>query len=78
MATTTTATAATSLTHTPVMTAPVAIPASGPGALAGFETKCLTCGMVIRGSIVEYVRAEAAAHIRYHAEKAHRATRVRR
>ena len=46
----------------------VAVPASGPGALAGFESRC-SCGLVIRSSLESIARQDVWEHARWHARK---------
>lgn len=53
--------------HSP--SAPAAIPASGTGALAGFESRC-GCGLVIRSIFEREVARDAADHVAYMAAKA--------
>lgn len=47
----------------------VARPATGPGALDGFESSC-TCGLVLRSSIRSILEADVAEHAAYHARQA--------
>lgn len=47
----------------------VAVAASGPGALAGFESRC-TCGLVIRSAFRGMAEADVREHAAYHAAKA--------
>jgi len=51
-------------TQTPIK----AVPPSGPGALAGFESTC-SCGLVIRSSLETIARQDVAEHQRWHARK---------
>lgn len=46
-------------------TAVVAVPASGPGALAGFESVC-SCGLQMRSSLEVNVILDKAQHARWH------------
>jgi hypothetical protein len=46
----------------------VAVPASGPGALSGFEARC-TCGLVMKSSLRSLIQADTAAHAAYHTRK---------
>lgn len=55
-------------------TAIEAVPASGPGALAGFESRC-TCGLAIRSSLLTIVQLDVQAHLRFWAPIAPKATR---
>ena len=52
-------------TQTPL----AAVPPSGPGALAGFESRC-TCGLVIRSSLRSIAEADVREHVAWHAKKA--------
>jgi hypothetical protein len=52
-----------------VLSSAVSVPASGAGALAGFECKC-SCGMVLRSSLRTILEADVAAHAAYHTRKA--------
>lgn len=61
--------------HTP--TAIEAVPASGPGALAGFESRC-TCGLVMRSSLLTIVTLDVADHLRYWEREAARAPKASR
>jgi hypothetical protein len=54
------------MAHTITTLAPV--PASGPGALAGFEWTC-TCGSVGGSSLESLARHDGAAHVRYYTKK---------
>lgn len=47
----------------------VAVEASGPGALAGFESRC-SCGLVLRSSLRTILEADRREHGAYHARKA--------
>lgn len=51
-------------------------PASGPGALAGFETTC-SCGLVLKSSLRSLIEADAAEHADWHARQAARAERIK-
>ena len=46
-------------------TATVAVPASQPGALAGFEAKCLTCGAVYGSSMASSLKLDQMGHDRF-------------
>lgn len=50
------------------LTAIAAVPASGPGALAGFESRC-SCGLVIRSSLRTIVEADVREHVAYFAKR---------
>lgn len=47
----------------------VARPASGPGALDGFEAVC-SCGLAMRSSLRELLVHDVADHAAYHARRA--------
>src|SRR5262245_58759916 len=47
----------------------VATPASGPGALDGFEARC-SCGLVMRSSLRTLLEQDVADHAAYHARRA--------
>lgn len=49
----------------PQTSAIVAVPASGPGALAGFEAVC-ECGLVMRSSLETIIRQDVFDHVRWH------------
>ena len=52
-------------------TAPIiAVPASGPGALDGFETVCYDCGFRLRSSLRTIVEIDARKHTEYMVAKA--------
>lgn len=51
------------------LTAIQAVEASGPGALAGFESVC-SCGLQIRSSLLTIAEADAAEHLRWAARPA--------
>lgn len=53
------------------------VEASGPGALAGFESRC-TCGLVLRSSLREALRADRVAHAVWHERQAARTARTKR
>lgn len=55
----------TSAHSTSKWTATVAVPASGPGALAGFEAKCLNCGALYGSSMASSLTLDRAGHDRY-------------
>lgn len=42
---------------------------STPGALAGFETICPQCGMVLASTVEANVRLDAEAHLAWHEAK---------
>lgn len=44
----------------------VAVLASGPGALSGFESRC-TCGLVLRSSLPVAAQNDVHAHAAWHA-----------
>ena len=50
------------------ISSPVPVPASGPGALSGFESRC-SCGMVLRSSLIQCLRNDIADHVRYFSSK---------
>jgi hypothetical protein len=50
--------------HTP--TAVIAVAPSGPGALAGFESRC-PCGLVIRSSLRTIAEADVREHVAWFA-----------
>lgn len=52
----------------PTQTAVVAVPASGPGALAGFQSVC-SCGLTIRSSLETLARQDVAEHARWHEKR---------
>ena len=54
---------------TPTQTAIVAVPASGPGALPGFESTC-SCGLVMRSSILTSAQLDVQQHAAWHTTKA--------
>ena len=41
---------------------------TGPGALAGFESRC-TCGLVIRSSLLTIAQADVREHVQWAARK---------
>lgn len=45
---------------------PRPVPASGPGALPGWEASCDSCSLVIRASLRSIVQTDGIAHSRYH------------
>lgn len=53
----------------------VAEPATGPGALAGYSSRC-TCGLVMRSSLVSALEADRVAHRAYHDRQVERASDV--
>lgn len=52
----------------PTITPIQPVPASGPGALAGFEATC-SCGLVMRSSLESMIRQDVAEHARWHARR---------
>lgn len=52
------------------------VEASGPGALAGFESRC-SCGLVIRSSLETIAQRDVYEHAAWHAERASRGAVVR-
>ena len=52
----------------PTQTALVAVPASGPGALSGFQVTC-SCGLVIKSSMESSARLDAQDHARWHQKR---------
>lgn len=44
---------------------PAPTPPSGPGALAGFSTRC-SCGLVISSSLATAAAADAVDHVAWH------------
>lgn len=50
-------------------TAIVAVPASGPGALAGYEARC-SCGLTMRSSLRVSLELDVRQHDRYHEAQA--------
>lgn len=52
----------------PTQTAIAAVPASGPGALAGFESTC-ACGLVIRSSLRTIAEQDVREHRAWHAKR---------
>jgi len=57
-----------SSTPLPAQSAIVAVPASQPGALAGYESRC-TCGLVIRSSMETIIRQDVWEHAAWHAKR---------
>ena len=53
------------------LSSPAPVAASGPGALAGFESRC-SCGLVLRSSLLQALRNDVADHVRYHGRKGQR------
>jgi hypothetical protein len=41
------------------------VPPSGPGALAGYESRC-SCGLVMRSSLLTIIRADVRDHLIWH------------
>lgn len=52
----------------PTQTAIAAVPASGPGALAGFESTC-SCGLVMRSSLRTIIEQDVREHAAWHAKR---------
>jgi len=46
---------------------PKAVPASGPGALPGFEATCTKCGLVLRSSLRAALQADSISHSKWEA-----------